>query len=110
MSHGSAEAGAVPASQGSRRRARDAGGGAGETEAEHRELVDAAREVGFERGYDTFVTRQYRDVKGRRRRHKDGAFHLVREWAQPHLEAHAAQEERPPLFFYLHVVYPHDVY
>ena len=42
MSHGSAEAGAVPASQGSRRRARDAGGGAGETEAERR-LQDRAR-------------------------------------------------------------------
>lgn len=67
-------------------------------------------EVGFERGFDTFVTRHYRDEKGRRRRHKDGAFHFVREWAQPHLEAHAAQEERPPLFFYLHVVDPHDVY
>ena len=67
-------------------------------------------DVGFERGFDTFVTRHYRDEKGRRRRHKEGPYDVVQEWARPHLEAHAAQAERPPLFFYLHVIDPHDVY
>ncbi|MDA1266233.1 MAG: sulfatase [Planctomycetota bacterium] len=66
-------------------------------------------DVGFERGFDTFVCRTYEE-NGQRKKRIDGEFDDAVAWVRADLAAHAAQEERPPLFFYLHVVDPHDSY
>ncbi len=67
-------------------------------------------DVGFERGFDTFLTRHYTNARGIQRKRPGGTFEDVVSWVRDDLRALASQEDRPPLFFYLHVVDPHDSY
>lgn len=70
-------------------------------------------DVGFERGFDRFLTRIYVDEDGREHRRQDGTFEDVMSWARDDLERVARRDEdgtRPPVFLYLHVIDPHDGY
>lgn len=66
--------------------------------------------VGFERGFDAFYTRDYRDEDGRRRKRTDGNFTDVVDWVRDELVERTSEPDRAPIFFYLHVVDPHDPY